>query len=197
MTMYIGEVVESNTGSFIADVVRDSEVPAFGSWVQIHTQQGIILYGVVSLVEYGSTMPGRRATALGRTREELQREMPQVMELLRTSFHGKILGYRAADGDLVQAVPPYPAGIHDFVAPCEADTVRQFAAPYDFLHLLTDSLERGIPGDELLVAALRGIKSQYHGEEQAAFLIEAGRVLSRSLRDDHQRLQTILRRVSG
>ena len=195
--MHIGEVVESNTGSFIAEVAKDRDVPSFGAWVQIKTRQGITLYGVVCLVEYGSMMPGRRATALGRTHEELQREMPQVMELLRVSFHGKILGFRGAEGSVVQALPPYPAGIHDFVSPCEEDTMREFGAPYDFLHFLTDSSDRGIPSDELLVAALKGIKSLYHGPEQASFLVEAGRVISRSLRDDHQRLQTILRRISG
>ena len=195
--MHIGEVVESNTGSFIAEVARDREVPAFGAWVQIQTRQGITVYGVVSLVEYGSMMPGRRATALGRTHDELQREMPQVMELLRVAFHSKVVGYRSPGGGLVQALPPYPAGIHDFITPCDEETMRAFGAPFDYLNLLTESSDRGIPSDELLVAALKGIKGLFYGEEQSRFLVEAGRVLSRSLRDDHQRLQTILRRLSG
>ena len=179
--MHIGEVIESSTGSFIAEVPKDRQVPAFGAWVQIRTRQGITLYAVVSLVEHGSAMPGRRATALGRTYEELQREMPQVMELLKVSFHGKVLGYRRAGGQLVQALPPFPAGIHDFVSPCDDDTLREFVAPYDYLHLLTDASDRGVPSDELLVAALKGVKSLFHGKEQSSFLVEAGRVLSRSL----------------
>ena len=195
--MHIGEVVESSTGAFIAEVSKGGDAPSFGSWIQIQTRSGIVVYGVVSLVEYGSMMPGRRATALGRTHEELQREMPQVMELLRISFHGKILGFKENGGRVLQALPPFPAGIHDFVSPCDEDTIRQFAAPFDFLQLLTDSPDRGIPGDELLVAALKGIKALFHGQEQTSFLVNAGRVLSRSFRDDHQRLQTILRRISG
>ena len=188
----IGEVVESNTSSFVAEVSRGSEVPAFGSWIEVKTPQGITLYAVISLVEYGSSMPGRRATALGKTHEELQREMPQVMELLRTAFHACVIGYAMPDGQVIQSLPPYPAGIHDFIMPCSEEARLQFGAPYDFIQLLLNAGERSTPNDELLIAALKNL---FTPTPSAQSLIAAGRVLSRALKDDHQRLQTILRRL--
>ena len=192
MQTHIGEVVESNTASFIAEVARGSEVPAFGSWVQIKTRQGITVYGVINLVEYGSSLPGRRATALGKSHDELQREMPQVMELLRTAFHANVVGYAMPEGPIVQSLPPYPAGIHDFVHLCPDDALAGFGAPYDYIQLLLDGGDRSTPNDELLIAALKNHPAlcTQHPE-----LIAAGRVLSRLLKDDHQRLQTVLRRL--
>ena len=191
----IGEIVESNTASFVAEAPTAEDPPAFGTWVTITTQQGQKLFGVVSLVEYGSVMPGRRAMALGKTHEELQLEMPQVRELLRVSFKGSMVGFETPDGQIVQGLPPSPAGIHDFVERCDEGTLRRFGPPYDFLRLLIDNAERSIPGDELLIAAVRHIKELYRDQEAVRFLIEAGRVLSRLLKDDHERLKAILRRV--
>ena len=194
MRTHIGEVVESNTASFIAEVSRGSDMPAFGSWIELRTQQGMTLFGVVSLVEYGSTMPGRRATALGKTHEELLHEMPQVMELLRASFHARVVGYARDEQPVFQALPPFPAGIHDFIYPCAQERLTQFGAPYDFIQLLMNSGDRSTPNDELLIAALNNlfVKPIAHSTQP---LVDAGRVLSRLLKDDHQRLQSVLRRL--
>lgn len=192
----IGEVVESNTASFIAEVSKGSEVPAFGSWIEVKTPQGVTLYAVISLVEYGSSMPGRRANALGKTHEELRLEMPQVMELLRTAFHARVVGFAMPGGQVVQSLPPYPASIHDFVLPCSEDTLLQFGAPYDFIQLLLSAGDRTTPGDELLIAALKNLFAPPSALSPQS-LIAAGRVLSRTLKDDHQRLQSILRRLQS
>ena len=192
----IGEIVASNTATFVAEVQRGGTLPAFGSWVSIRTRQGITILGVIGMVEYGSIVPGRRATALGLSHEELQLEMPQVHELLRVSFSGYIVGYTDASGNVIQALPPYPPGIHDFVHECPEATLLHFSnPPYDFLRLLVATPDNALPGDELLIAALRCVKETHHGDAQQAFLVQAGRLLSRLLKDDHERLQTILRRL--
>ncbi len=192
----IGEIVESNTVTFVAEAIKDVEAPAFGSWVEIATERGEIVYGVVSLIEYGSVIPGRRASALGMSREALRLEMPQVKELLRVSFHGRIVGYRSPSAEeVIQALPPHPAGIHDFVRPCSAETLLLFGPPYDFLRLLIEGSDRSIPGDELLVAVLAHMGERYHRDENQRFLTGAGRVLSRLLSDEPDRLRTILRRI--
>ena len=196
MSTHIGEVVESNTASLVAEVARGSEGPGFGSWVQVDTRQGITLYGVTNLVEYGSTMPGRRASALGKSHEELQREMPQVMELLRTSFHCRIVGYALPEGPVIQSLPPFPASIHDFVHPCTEETLLQFGAPYDYVPLLLNTGERAIPNDELLIAALKNLYAS-SSTQGTQHLVPIGRVLSRLLKDDHQRLQSVLRRLQS
>lgn len=196
MEKRIAEVIDSNTRSFLAEVYRDEEPPAFGSWVRVPNTDGLVLYGLVSHVEIGSYEPNRRAVAFGRTEDELRRELPQVMELLRTTFRAQVVAYRSTDGILRQTLPPQPAGIHRFVEACTNDDVCALGAPYDYLRTLVRNPDPAVPVDELLVATLGGIYEAHHGgpDGQRA-LIAAGRVLSRLLDDDHERLESILRRA--
>ncbi len=194
----IGEVLESNTNTLKAQVPRDTEAPAFGSWVKVVQKDGLVVYGVVSMVEQGSLMPGRRTTALGKTTDELVREMPHVFELLRTSFTAQIVAYKDASGRLRQTLPPNPVAIHEFVDTCSSEELCQFTPPLDFLRTLVQRSDASVPMDDLLVALLQQIHAGYKSEgEQEAYrlLVNAGRTLSRLFGDDHERLQSILRRV--
>jgi len=193
--MPIGEVIESSTRQFVAEVYRDQPPPAFGSWVRVVQPDGRTIYGLVSHVEMGSVEPGRRPMALGRSPDELRREMPQVLELIRTTFRAQVLAYEDPDGRIHQTLPPYPAGIHAFVEVCPPEIVRRLGRPYDFLRTLVQNPDPAVPVDDLLVAVLRQIHDGHGEPEREQALIEAGRVLSRLLRDDHERLQAILRRV--
>lgn len=196
MSDAIAEVIESSTRQFTAEVYREAEAPAFGSWVHVASDDGPTLYALVSHVEHGSVEPNRQAVALGRSTEELQREMPQVMELLRTTFRAQVLAVEEADGTVRQTLPAHPADVHDFVQPCTDEQVRALGAPYDFLRTLVDHPDPDVPVDELLVAVLREIREAHgasHGGDDE--VVRAGRMLSRLLDDDHERLQSILRRV--
>ncbi|RMF57947.1 MAG: hypothetical protein D6746_10305 [Bacteroidetes bacterium] len=192
----IAEVIASNTRSWEAEVYREAEAPAFGAWVKVAHPGGAVLYGVVSHVEMGSYEPHRRAVAFGMTPEELVREMPQVLALLRTTFRTQVLAHRDARGRLRQTFPPHPAPIHGFVQACTADEVRALGPPFDYLRTLIQSPDPAVPVDDLVVAVLRGRYEAFGGEtEGEADLIAAGRALSRLLDDDHERLQSILRRI--
>ena len=196
MTPKIAEVIESSTRAFLAEVYREAEVPAFGQWVQVSLKNGVVLYGLVSHVEIASYDPHRRAVAFGKTEEELQKEMPQVMELLRTTFRAQVIAYRDARDAVRQTLPPHPAGIHDFVYACPPDAVRRLGQPYDFLRTLVRNPDPSVPIDDLVVAVLANVYTAHggrHGGEDE--LVAAGRALSRLLNDDHERLQSILRRV--
>lgn len=196
MSAPIAEVIESSTRHVVAEVLRDAEAPDFGAWVEIGVENGTTLYGVVGHVETGSVEPGRRATALGMGRAELRREMPQVLELIRTTFRAQILAYRDTRGDLHQTLPPRPAALHDMVRACSDATVCALGAPFDYLRTLVRHPDADVPADDLLVAMLRRLDRAYGaGEEGQRALLDAGRVLSRLLNDDHERLQSILRRV--
>lgn len=193
----IAEVIESSTRHFVAEVYREAEPPAFGSWVRVEGPGGTALLGLVSHVEISSLEPNRRAVAFGKTPEELQREMPQVLELLRTTFRAQVVAYRDARGTVRQTLPPHPAGIHDFVLPCTAEDVCALGRPYDFLRTLARNPDPAVPADELLVAVLQQVYTAHEGgPDGEAALVEAGRALSRLLNDDHERLHSILRRVS-
>lgn len=196
MSTPIAETIESSTRALTAEVYREAEAPAFGSWVQVRHANGLLLYGLVSHVEIGSYEPNRRAVAFGRTEEELRREMPQVMELLRTTFRAQVLAYRDADGTVRQTLPPHPAPLHSFITACAPDHIRALGAPYDFLRTLLRNPDPAVPVDELVVAVLGQVyRAHDGGPEGQRAVVDAGRALGRLLNDDHERLQSILRRA--
>lgn len=195
-TNAFGEVVESSTRQFVAEVYDETQAPDFGSWVQIEHDEDSVHLGLVSHVETGSYDPSRQAVALGLTPEERAREMPMVQELLRTTVRAQLLAWEDPDGRIQQTLPPKPPEIHDFVLPCTDAQVRALGPPYDYLRTLLDHPDPAVPIDDLLVAVLRRIHRAHGGEEGGREpLVRAGRALSRLLDDDHERLQSILRRV--
>ncbi|MDX1420739.1 MAG: HAS-barrel domain-containing protein [Rubricoccaceae bacterium] len=199
----VAEVIESSTRHVVAEVLKDQEAPPFGTWVEIETQEGVVLYALVSHAETGSVEPGRQAVALGRSRDEIRREMPHVFELIRTTFRAVVLGYwdgrsRTPEGAprVHQTLPPRPAALHDFVRPCGPEAVARLGAPYDFLRSLATFPDPAVPADDLLAAVLRGLRRAHgDGDPGQRAVLDAGRALARLLHDDHERLQSILRRV--
>ncbi len=191
------EVIRSNTTLFEAEVYPDEPPPAFGSWVSVDSPEGNRIYALVSHIEMGSLETNRRATALRMDTEALQREMPHVLALLRTSIHAQVLAYRDASGHVYQTLPPFPPPIHGFVIAASQEEVRCLGSPYDFLRTLIVQATPGTPTDDLLVAAMHQLFAAHMGgpDGQRA-LIEAGRTLSRLMNDDHERLHSILRRAN-
>ena len=200
----VAEVIASSTREVTAEVYAGVAVPAFGSWVEVETESGAVLYGLVSHAETGSVEPGRQAVALGAEydRETLRREMPQLLALIRTVVRVQILAYwdgsSRRDGRPVvrQTLPPQPAALHDRVRACGDEAVARFGAPYDYVRTLARHPDPAVPADDLLAAALGGLyRASGRGEAGFRVLVEAGRALARLLDDDHERLQSILRRV--
>lgn len=164
--------------------------------MQVAHSNGTTLYGLVGHVAIESIEPNRRAVALGRTTDELRREMPHVLELLRTTFRAHVLAYQDARGRFRQTLPPQPADIHAFVQPCSPETIQRLSAPYDYLRMLVNHPDATVPVDALIIALLQNLYVAYEkGLDGAEVLVEAGRVLSRLLNDDHERLDAILRNV--
>ena len=178
--------------------------PAFGDWVRVETARGDEVFALVSHVEIGSYDSNRQAVALRMSEEERRREMPMVQELLRMTVRAQILACRPAadrsarraDDRVRQTLPPHPPDIHDFVFPCSKEQVTQIGEPYDFLRTLVQAPDPAVPVDDLLVATLQQVYRAHGGEHGGRpALVSAGRALGRLLDDDHERLQSILRRV--
>ena len=200
----VAEVIASSTREILAEVYAEAQVPAFGSWVEIETEDGMVLYGLVSHAETGSVEPGRQAVALGAhyDRDRIRREMPQILELVRTTVRAQVLAYwdgqKKVEGrPLVrQTLPPRPAALHDRVRVCGPEAVAALAQPFDVLRTLARHPDPAVPADDLLAAALRNLYDAHGGgADGEAVLVDAGRALARLLDDDHERLQSILRRV--
>jgi hypothetical protein len=192
----IAEVIESSTRQFVAEVYDDDDAPAFGSWVRVERDGGGDVYGLVSHVEIGSYDGNRQPVALGVSEADREREWPMVKELLRTTIRAQVLAFEDANGSVRQTLPARPPGIHAFVYPCNDDHVRRLDHPHDFLRTLVAHPDPDVPVDDLLVAVLRQIYQAHGGSNGGRpALVRAGRTLSRLLDDDHERLQSILRRV--
>lgn len=191
----IAEVIASSTRSVEAEVYESAPDVAFGSWVEVEGPQGTRLFGLVSHVAVGSLDPGRRVRAYGLTPDELARERPHVPGLIVTTLRAQLLAH-ARDDRLRQSLPPYAAPLHHAVRLAAPDDVRALGAPFDYLRTLALNPDPGVPVDELLVAALRAQRDAHLDEAtRERTLIAAAQTLSRLMRDDHERLGSILRRA--
>lgn len=186
---YIAEVIESSTTEFAAQARELHGSPPFGTFVKAGTSP--TCFAMIYTISTGSTDPNRRPIAYGKTEEQLRKEQPQIFELLRTEIRAKIVGY-ADEYGIQQLVPPQPPKLHSFVFTCTTEEVQAFTQRFEYFRTLL-----GIGGtlnDELLIAA---IQQSCGCQAQAArsCLIRAGKELSRLLRDDYDRLESILRRI--
>jgi len=185
---YIGEVVESSTAEFVAESRVLHCAPPFGSFVKVPSE--ITIFGLVFNVVTRSIEPNRRPSAYGMTEEELRSEQPQIFELLRTEFHVFTVGYGDESG-IKQILPPSPPPIHSFVYLCSSEEVRDFTSNYDFLRVLVSNSRT--PPDELIIAAVRNALRARGADGD--YVVQVGKELSKLIRDDYDRLRSIIRRI--
>ncbi|PIE35720.1 hypothetical protein CSA56_03125 [candidate division KSB3 bacterium] len=187
---YLAEVIESSTTAFTAQARELHGAPAFGAFVKAGAAPTSI--ALVCEVMTGSTELNRRPVAYGKTEEELREEQPQIFELLRTEIQAKIIGYTDEHG-MKQLIPPRPPKLHSFVYACSPEEIRHFTQRVDFFRTLVGL--GGTLSDELLIAAIQQACLS-HSQSKRSCLIRAGKELSRLLKDDYDRLESILRRVA-
>jgi hypothetical protein len=195
---HIAEVIESNTTEIIAQCKDLHCSPPFGSFVKVKPTlspvegANSLIYGLVFNVMTNSIEPNRRAVAYGKTEEELRNEQPQIFELLKTEFQAHLVGYQDRTG-IKQILPSQPPRIHSFVYTCSLEEVREFTRQSDYLRTLF-TISR-VPPDELVIATIRN-SLEAHAEDSQQYLIQVGKELARLLRDDYDRLSSILRRIA-
>ncbi|MGQ9871214.1 HAS-barrel domain-containing protein [Leptodesmis sp.] len=204
---HIAEVIETSTAEFLAQCLEPDDLtfpvmPAFGSWVKaIEEEAGNLVYAVVY---YASTSPidsVHRARALGLSLQELREQQPQIFAMLKTEFRAAIVGFQPhdpiADAPLLhqtpfyQHLPPRPPQLHQAVYECDAVEVIQFTEKLDFLRTLLQMND--VPVDALVAATIREIYQLRKADRE--WLVQAGRTLSLYLKDDYDRLRTILGQI--
>lgn len=186
---YIGEVIESSTSQFLAESRELNGAPPFGSFIKTGSRPNI--YGLVFNVSTHSIEPNRRPTAYGKTEHELRMEQPQIFELLKTEFEAVIIGYRDGEGPR-QVLPPQPPGIHSFIYPCAESEVKALTGNGDFLRSILSCAR--LPSDDLIIASVR---NAWHARAyDMQYLVSLGKDLCRLIRDDYDRLSSIMRRIS-
>ncbi|PZV05258.1 MAG: hypothetical protein DCF22_24825 [Leptolyngbya sp.] len=204
---HIAEVIETSTAEFLAQCLDPLDLsfpamPPFGSWVKsAEEESGNQIYAIVY---YASTSPidsVHRARALGLSLQELREEQPQIFAMLKTEFRAAIVGFEPhfvrnngvkPDSVLIyQHLPPRPPQLHQAVYQCDADEILRFTDRLDFLRTLLQM--NGVPVDALVAAMLREVYGLRRADRD--WLVQAGRMLSLYLKDDYDRLRTILSQV--
>jgi hypothetical protein len=193
----LGEIVEASTTRLRAVAPRPFEAPAFGSFVKTSDTHRTT-FGVVSHVEHASIDPSRRAIPLGRSWEDLEREQPQVKELLTTEFEALCVAFRdsgeeghGATREISAFLPPLPPRVHDFVEACTPQEIVELTDDLGFVRTLGAC---GLPVlGELLAAAIRCAAS--HRPDPHAFVVRAGREVADLFRGDHEQAMAIIRRI--
>lgn len=191
----IGEVVGASTSEFIGQVLQIPDldwrqVPPLGALVRADSESlEARVLGVVCQVETTGLDGVHRPLALNLTRQQLREQQPQIFDLLTTRFTALTVGYLEA-GTFYQYFPAYPPQIHDFVSVCPPAEVSRFT---DRLFCLRTLLQHPASSDEVIAAFLR--QSHRARGQDRDFLIAAGRQLSALLKDNYDRLASILQRL--
>jgi hypothetical protein len=203
---YIAEVVETTTVEFLAQCLEPEDLsfatmPPFGSWVKARDEDsGNQIYAVVYHVTTSPIDSVHRARALGLSLQELREQQPQIFAMLKTEFRAAIVGYQAPasqngsshlEGTLYQHLPPRPPQVHQAVYYCEPEEILHFSEQLDFLRTLLQL--SSAPVDGLTAAAIREIYRLRQADRD--WLVQAGRTLSLLLKDDYDRLRTILSQI--
>jgi hypothetical protein len=186
----MGEIVEASTTRLRAVAPRTFEAPAFGSFVK-SADPSRTTYGVVSHVEHASIDPSRRAIPLGRSWDELEREQPQVLELLTTEFEAICVAFSEERTGICAYLPPLPPRVHDFVEACEPGEIVELTEDLTFIRTLGAT---GLPVTaELIAAAIRNAAE--HRRDTHAFLVHAGREVADLFRQDYELASSVIRRI--
>ncbi len=195
----VGEVISSSITEFTTELWSSDkdgsalEIPRpnFGSFLRVESvEEGLSSYAVVYNIITGPYDAQHKPSALGLSRQELRIEQPHIFSLLQTQIHATIIGFKQ-DNQLRLHLPPKPPQVHDFVFAANSDEVCALTLDPGFLRLLTNVLS--VPTDELLAAAIRQAEPCHR--DGHAFLVEAGKALSHLIRDDYDRLVSLLKKI--
>ncbi len=187
----LGEVVEANSTSFVAQSYQLYDTPPLGGLVRAGSPE---CYSVVCRIVTEPLDPSRPVLARGEameTEEEVFQENPQLNRLLTSRFEALIVGH-SEGGQVRTYLPPLPPRIHSFVYVCTPDQVERLTARLEWLRLLLNS---GLPStDEVVGACLR--EAAAHRADAREFLARAATALASELAGDLPRLNAVLRTVS-
>jgi hypothetical protein len=196
----IGEVIEASSTAWVTGAYQLLDAPPFGSLVRASCHAADLwIYGLVYDIRTGSREPGGRAMVRGGRRydgaefydHQIYSEHPDLAAVLQTEWSALVVGYER-DGRIVHYLPPQPPTVHYSAYACDAATVRRFTAQCDFFRIvLNTSL---VPAEDLLGTAIRQAAALH--PDRRDYELCAGRELARMLRDNYDRLRTIVRMMA-
>jgi hypothetical protein len=188
----VGRVLRANSRGFtIGCRVMQPDIPSFGSFVRAEGQApGSTIYGLIYDVSLEDDPFVRQFISADPPDEVVrdQRERRQV------PIEVSVLAVGCGDGEGIRhCLPAQPPVTLDWLYQCTDDEVQAFTARFGYFRLVLDAREA--PTDELLATSLRAAAAARPEGEREAFLVEAGRELTRLLAGDPVRLESLLRRL--
>jgi hypothetical protein len=191
MSESLGEVIASDSQSLLVECHHLYGAPAFGSFVRAECLgSGTQFYGVVTRVATAPVDGNRVVQAHGMPPGELEQRKPHLVDLLRTTFEVRLVGYGQGEAR-VAATPPTPPRLHCFVYRATGEEVCGVTGSPSFLRPLTQVLD--VPLEDLLVSAMQSAQTAWG---PAAPLVTWGKFLARLLRNDYLTLEGVLQRLS-
>ncbi len=192
MGQEIGRVIQANTTQFTAgcrSLLQD--IPSFGDFVRVLTQDGSIVYGFIYNVSIQGDPSVRQLIAERDLPEEYIKDQIEN-RLLPAEFSVVVVGYKRGN-HIRQELPPQPPMPFSLVERCSDEEVKEFArSGLDFLRTILNI--PGVPSDDVIAVAVRRMASCL-GKEGHYFLVDAGRELTKLLYKDTTRLEGLLRRI--
>ncbi|MGQ9586086.1 MAG: hypothetical protein ACUVXG_11880 [Anaerolineae bacterium] len=190
----IGEIVATHSLGFAAESFTLHQPPALGSLVRVSLPEDGEAFAVVCFGETVGLQPGRRA--LRRSDEatfdsDIYREHPELAHTLRTEFQAVLVGCRER-GALRHHLPSQPPPLHYSVYACEGEEVRAFTERLEYFRLLL-ATQDPLPPEQLLAAHIRQVVTARGGD--LAWLARAARQVASLLKDDYDRLLTVLQAI--
>jgi hypothetical protein len=199
---YAGEVIEASISQFRCYAPVLNYPPVFGSFVRIGKvsrhdpfetpmPEDGTLYGLVHQSSTCSQASNRRPSAFGLEGSDLEREQPQIFELLATEFSCLVVAH-VHGGEIRSFLPPRPPTLHSRVYVAEQGEIGLLTTRFDYFRSALNLPDRSI-ADELVAATVRQA-SVTHADD-SDYIVRAGKEISMLLRDDYDRLDSILRKI--
>jgi hypothetical protein len=195
----IGEVLSSSIVTFVAqswqdhsnEVILNSEIPRFGSFIRAHAGEDdmniyAVVYNVLTQVQDNIHKPA----AMKLTRKQLRVEQPHIFSLLKTEIHAVIIGFEK-EGEYFSRLAPLPPQVHDFVYLLNNEEINKATSSLEYLRMLKNISY--VPTDELIAASLRHAAIAH--KDSRDFLVSAGQYLSKIFKDDYDRLIALLKQI--
>ncbi len=145
------EVIESCLTHFRAQCWEYGQVPAYGSLVTVE-QDELTFYALVHQSATTVADGSYAVQAYKKTEEELQREQPQIFELLKTTFIGLTVAHKLGE-NIKHTSAPVPTRMHAFVRYATDEECAFFTRDYGYLSVLFGHAPQ-VNVDELLLAFL-------------------------------------------
>ncbi len=192
---WYGRVTSATVSGFTAECwsedTEGARVPRFGELV-CAVDGPAPVYALVTDVATGpadSTRPVQLRGAPGVPLEEVHRQHPHVLPLLRTGFSATTVGH-GRDGTLRPSLPGSPPPVLAGVRGCTDDELAQVCRSPDFVPLL---MLTGVLGDQALAALVRRAAATH--PDPSGELVRLCREIGAHYAGDPQRWMTLLRLV--